>query len=155
MMNHQPNAANFCAESCKMISRCHSKLLPLVGLLLLATCASCGKREVRKTPETFPVTGKVAFTSALSLVGGSVEFESIANGPEFTANSVIGPDGAFSLKIPYVDQLLPGATAGPHKVRVLLPIERQGSGPGFVSIPGEFEVKPGDNHFTIDMPGKK
>jgi hypothetical protein len=81
-----------------------------------------------------------------------VEFESAKHGAEFTANGVINAGGEFSLKIPYVDRVLAGATAGPHTVRVLLPLEQHGRGSGAVGIKGEFEVKPGDNHFTINMP---
>jgi hypothetical protein len=119
--------------------------------MLVFTFTSCGK-ELRPAPETFSVTGRIVATGRALPVGGLVEFESVKHGAEFTANGVIGADGAFSLKIPYVDRVLAGATAGPHTVRVLLPLEQQGSGTGMVGIHGEFDVKPGENHFTINMP---
>jgi hypothetical protein len=119
--------------------------------MVVLTFTSCGK-EYRSAPETYPVTGKIVATRRALPAGGLVEFESVKHGAEFTANGVIEADGKFSLKIPYVDRVLSGATAGPHTVRVLLPLEQQGSGSGAVRIKGEFEVKPEENHFTINMP---
>lgn len=129
------------------LQRLGFRFLPFI-LLTLASCA----KEYRAVPETFPASGTIDPAGRTLPVGGTIEFEPITRGVEFTANGVIDKDGGFSLKIPYVDRVLPGATAGPHHVRVLLPLEQQGKSSGVVRIDGEFEIKAGENRFTISFP---
>ncbi len=115
----------------------------------LLTLASCSKKLERPAPPTFPVTGKVVTSGDRLPAGGCVEFESKRNELDFTAIGVVDSEGRFSLSIPFVDRVLPGATEGPHSVRVLLPIN---DGGGFVRIHEPFIVQPCENEFTIKLP---
>jgi hypothetical protein len=115
----------------------------------------CSKKPDRQTPQTFPVTGQVISHDDRLPVGGCVEFKPGQNEFEFTAMGVIDAEGNFSLRIPYVDRVLSGATEGPHSVRVMLPIGKSGGGGGVVPIEGSFTVQPRENYFTINMPKKR
>jgi hypothetical protein len=120
-----------------------------------ALCASmtvlgCSGKTERPAPPTFPVTGVIKVQSGPLPVGGSVEFKPAKD--ELTATGVIKPDGSFTLSIPYVDRKISGATAGPHKVFVIMPLDSNRRGGGYVPISGEFNVLPQENVFTITMP---
>jgi hypothetical protein len=130
-------------------------VLKLVSSAALATSAlgamvqvGCEHKEERPALATYPVTGKV-LTSGKLPVGGCVQFQPVESGADYTANGIIDEQGRFSLRVPYVDRVLPGATAGPHTVRVLLPL-KDGGAP--VPIAGTFEVKTQNNEFKIEMP---
>ena len=110
--------------------------------------ASCNRKVERPAPPTFPVIGMVQTNGGPVPVGGCVEFES-RQGTGLNAIGVIDASGNFSLHVPYVDRVLPGATEGPHDVRIMLPIEKGGA---VVRIPNALVVQPRDNHFTISMP---
>jgi hypothetical protein len=115
----------------------------------LSVLASCSRKLERPAPPTFPVKGKVVTNGGPLPVGGCVEFEPNRNGLEITATGVIDSEGRFSLSIPFVDRVLPGATEGSHSVRVLLPID---DGGGVVRIREPFIVQPRENEFTINIP---
>lgn len=123
------------------------------GTMLLAASlsvlSSCSRKFERPAPPTFPVKGKIVTSGDRMPVGGCVEFEPNRNGLEITATGLIDSEGQFSLSIPFVDRILPGATEGSHSVRVLLPID---DGGGVVRIREPFIVQPRENHFTINMP---
>lgn len=110
--------------------------------------SGCEQKAERPALETYRVTGRIVTTGKMP-VGGCVQFEPTQNGQDYVAQGVIGADGQFSLQVPYVDRVLPGATAGPHTARVLLPLRDGGTA---VPIAGSFEVKTADNEFTIEMP---
>jgi hypothetical protein len=121
-----------------------------LSLLALAVIVSCGceQKTLRPALETFPVTGKVVTAGKLP-VGGVVQFEPKQNGQEYRAKGVIDAEGRFTLRVSYVDRVIPGAVAGPHTARVLLPLDQGGAA---VPIEGTFEVGQGENDFTIEMP---
>jgi hypothetical protein len=108
----------------------------------------CQQEPERPALATYPVKGKVVATGKLP-VGGCVQFQPVENGANYVANGIIDEQGSFSLQVPYVDRVLPGATKGPHTVRVLLPLSDGGTP---VPIAGAFVVQPRDNEFTIEMP---
>jgi hypothetical protein len=126
------------------------------GTVLLAASAlmltSCSKRPERPALPTFPVTGQVVTSGERLPIGGCVEFESKQHGLDYTAMGVIDSEGKFALSIPFVDRVIPGATEGPHAVRVMLPIDEGG---GVVRMQDPFVVQPRENHFTIDIPKKR
>lgn len=141
-------------EDCLNLKQRQNRLPSAIGAMVLALClmttCACSKSE-RPAPLTFPVTGEVVVTRSRLPVGGFVEFKPSQN-EEFTAMGLIEEQGKFSLKIPFVDRSLPGATEGPHKVRVLLPPFGEGWHGGDVAVEGTFTVKPSENHFTIKLP---
>jgi hypothetical protein len=118
----------------------------------LSALASCSRKIERPAPPTFPVIGRVTTSGGRLPVGGCVEFEPNQNGLEITATGVIDGEGRFSLSIPFVDRVLPGATEGSHSVRVLLPID---DGGGIVRIREPFIVQPRENEFTINIPRRR
>jgi hypothetical protein len=123
---------------------------PIARLLVLGLLVQSGCQEKvdRAALSTYPVSGKVVTNGKLP-VGGCVQFEPTQNGMDYVAQGVIDKEGRFSLRVPYVDRVLPGATEGPHNVRVLLPINQGG---GMVPITEPLIVEPGANEFTINMP---
>jgi hypothetical protein len=123
----------------------------MLMLVCLLTFAGCGKSE-RPGPKTFPVTGQVVVTQSRLPVGGQIEFKPQQNEFEFTAVAPIEENGKFTLRIPYVDRSLPGATEGPHSVRVILPLFGPGWQGGEVRVAETFTVQPRENHFTIKLP---
>lgn len=121
------------------------------GLLLALAAAmniGCEEKAPRPALATHPVTGVVVTTGKLP-VGGCVQFEPTKNGQAYVAQGVIDEQGRFSLQVPYVDRVLPGATEGPHSVRILFPLNQ---GAAIVPIEGSFVVRPSDNEFTIQIP---
>jgi hypothetical protein len=119
-------------------------------LLALAAFLLCGCEQKTQRPalETYPVTGKVVTTGKLP-VGGCVQLQPKLNGLEYMAKGVIDEQGRFTLRVPYVDRVIPGATAGPHTAQVLMPLDQGGAA---VPIEGTFEVRQGANDFTVEMP---
>jgi hypothetical protein len=112
---------------------------------LLAAAPGCTK------PATLPtlnrVHGKVVFEGGRPLSGGSVRFQPL-NEPAVTTSGTIGPDGTFVLESYKAGIRSAGATAGPHRVIVDF---GSASTPGY-EFPTPFEVKPGDNEFTLTVP---
>jgi hypothetical protein len=135
-------------------------LIVVVGLSMLSGCNS---KPMRQVPATFPVAGELKPVNGKLPVGALIEFKPIRHEKpiDFTANGIIGADGKFSLRIPYIDQLLTGAVEGPHTARIILPVgSKFGDGAvkiqdGIVEIPGEFTVKPSENQFTVTVPTKQ
>ncbi len=117
-------------------------------VVLLVLPHGCQHRLERPALPTYPVRGKIV-TSGTMPIGGCVQFEPAKNGLNYLAQGVIDAEGQFSLQVPYIDRVLPGATEGPHAVRVLLPL-KQGGKP--VPIEGTFLVEARENEFTIQMP---
>jgi hypothetical protein len=93
--------------------------------------------------------------SGRSLKGGCIEFRPKENESELTASGVIDADGKFTLRIPFVDRVIPGATVGPHRANVIMPLNAKRTGGDYVPIPGEFTVKPQENYFAIELPKGK
>jgi len=126
------------------------------SVMLAAFCAlalsGCSGKPERPAPPTFPVSGVVKAAKGPLPVGGCVEFKPYENENELTATGVIKADGKFSLSIPYVDRVIPGATAGPHRAYIVMPLGANREGGGYVPIEEEFVVEPRRNEFTITMP---
>jgi hypothetical protein len=122
-------------------------VLPIIAFALLSH-VGCEQKEQKPALATYAVTGQIIASGKLP-VGGCVQFQPVDGGARYTANGIIDEQGRFSLQVPYVDRVLPGATQGVHTVRVLLPLNDGGTP---VPIAGTFEVKPQDNKFTITMP---
>ena len=129
-----------------------------IASFLLSVCmltqAACSRQPQRPAPPTYPVTGTLTAPDGRSLVGACVEFKTKQNETELTATGVVDADGKFSLQIPYVDRVIPGATAGPHAVFVVMPLGVNHKGAGYVAIKGNFEVQPTENHFEIILTAK-
>jgi len=126
---------------------CHS-----AGLLLafgVALPLGCEQKVLRPALPTHPVTGVVVAAGKMP-VGGCVQFEPTQNGQDYVAQGVVDEQGHFTLRVPFVDRVIPGAIEGPHTVRVLLPLNQGGT---VVPIDGSFVVRPGENEFKINMPG--
>jgi hypothetical protein len=136
------------AKRTKPPSLCVKSMLLAVSFLAMA---GCGKSE-RPGPKTFPVSGQVVVARSRLPVGGQIEFKPKQNEFEFTAVAPIEENGKFTLRIPYVDRSLPGATEGPHNVRVILPLFGPGWHGGEVGIDEIFTVQPSENYFTIKLP---
>lgn len=118
----------------------------------LLTLSACNARPPRHAPATYSVTGQVTAPNGRSMAGGCIEFRPRDNAGELTSTGVIDAEGKFTLQIPFIDRIIPGATEGPHRAFVIMPLGAQRKGGGHVPIPGEFTVKPGENHFTIALP---
>lgn len=116
-----------------------------IGQLMTLGCA---QKPERPALATYPAAGKVVTTGTLP-VGGCVQLMPMQNSAEYVAQGVVDENGRFSLKVPFVDRVLPGATEGPHSARVLLPLNQGGT---IVPIEGSYTVGRGDNEFTIKMP---
>jgi hypothetical protein len=130
-------------------------LVLAVGLLTLAAC-NRGK-PLRPAPPSYPVSGEIKSDGGRIPAGSQVEFrpESAEKANDFTARAVIDPAGKFSLNTPFIDRVLPGAIEGPYTVRILYPSSNNPTsttGSGLISISEKFTVKPGENHFTINIP---
>jgi hypothetical protein len=123
----------------------HSR--PLLALAIILLCG-CEEKRLRPALDTYPVTGKVVTAGKLP-VGGCVQLQPKQNGPEYMAKGVIDAEGGFTLRVPYVDRVIPGATAGPHTAQILLPLDQGGAA---VPIEGTFEVRQGENELTLQMP---
>lgn len=149
-----PKQHDNCQAYPAKISRQHGKLTTFAALAVICaaqtTLLACQQKQQRPALTTYPVTGKVIAAGILP-VGGCVQFEPEKNGTDYVAQGVIDKEGRFSLQVPFVDRVLPGATEGPHSVRVLLPL-KQGGKP--VPIAGSFVVRPEPNEFTIQMPSR-
>jgi hypothetical protein len=120
----------------------------LLLMLIVAMSIGCEEKAPRPALATHPVTGVVVTTGKMP-VGGCVQFEPTKNGQTYVAQGVIDEQGRFALQVPYVDRVLPGATEGPHSVRVLFPLNQ---GALIVPIDGSFVVRPSENEFTIQIP---
>lgn len=123
----------------------------LLAAIGLATAIGCNAKTERPAPPTYAVSGEVLAKDGRSLVGGCVEFKKEGE-EELTATGVIDADGKFSLSIPYVDRVIPGATEGVHRAFVVMPLGANRKGGGYVPIVGEFKILPSQNHFTIELP---
>jgi hypothetical protein len=130
--------------------------------IVMSSIVGCSKPE-RPAELTFPVTGELVPNGIEIPNGTRIEFIPVsnANKDEYTAVGYFDAQGKFSLKIPYVDRVLPGALEGAHTVRIVrkgLKIQWTGEDSGIVPISGDFVVKPtdkpGENHFKITVPKK-
>lgn len=119
-------------------------LLVIVGLL------GC-RKAAGPLPKTYPVTGKlVASQGQLPQAGSAIQFT--PKDMELVAGGRIEADGTFSLAILCKGQMLTGATKGPHYV-TLLPLTN--GVPGHpISLKEPCTVKPGENHFVVELDGQ-
>lgn len=130
--------------SSRVFNFCSVMLLAVSSIVL----TGCEQKAPRPALATHPAAG-VVVTSGKMPVGGCVQLEPAENGQDYVAQGVVDEQGRFTLRVPYVDRVLPGATEGPHTARVLLPLNQGGT---VVPIEGSFVVRPGENEFTIQMP---
>jgi hypothetical protein len=119
-------------------------LAAITGLLLVA---ASGCKKPATLPPLHRVHGKVVFEGGQPLRGGAVRFQPL-NEPAVSTSGTIGPDGTFVLESYKARIRLPGATAGPHRVIVDF---GSATMPGY-EFPNTFEVKAGDNEFTLTVP---
>ena len=128
-------------------------ILPLLqALLLLGYVMGCqAERPKRVPPATYPVTGTVSRAGGGSLAGNVIQF--IPDNLELGAESVIQDDGSFVLHVVFHNDKIPGASAGPHKVKVLVRsaaiTDRGGS---ILTLPKKLVVEKGENNFDINFP---
>ncbi len=127
--------------------------------LLLVTAIGCSNGN----PKTYDVHGVVRFPDETPLTSGTIEFESLDHEIPLTARAEITEDGTFELGTFTVDD---GAVEGRHRA-VVVANHEIGTGaerPGrlepaklhprfadFNTSGLEFEVKPGENEFTVSV----
>jgi hypothetical protein len=131
----------------RKIRAAHAALIACVLAL-----SACNGNPPRPAPPAYPVTGKVTAPDGRSLVGARIEFKPRADKFEFKAIGVADADGNFSLKIPFIDRVIEGATAGPHRVTVTMALNANREGGKYYPLPGEVVVKSTENHFKIELP---
>jgi hypothetical protein len=130
-----------------VMAKTRLRLAALAGALALA--AGCDKT---KMPQTYPVTGTVAFADGEPIKGGAVEFKS-ASDPELRISGQIEEDGTFSLHTLKDKTRVEGAPAGSYTVTFLPPRREDGRllmPP--TDLPRTFRIEPKeDNHLEIKI----
>lgn len=125
-------------------------VVEMVLVLLAVGMAGCGKKIVRPTVDTHPVTGKVTAQPGRLPPGSTIVFE--PSDAQLTARGIIGEDGSFTLKTVFHESKLVGAVEGEHRVTIVPALTPDGGGGGPPIILKEhYTVKPEDNHFTIEV----
>jgi hypothetical protein len=124
------------------------RLAALAGALTLA--AGCGGKT--EMPQTYPVTGTVAFADGEPIKGGAVEFKS-ATDPALRISGQIKEDGTFTLQTLKDKTKVEGAPEGSYTVTFLPPKTEDGR---LLMPPADLrqtlQVEPkGDNHFVIKI----
>jgi hypothetical protein len=120
--------------------------------LLLVAVAGCGGR-------LYPVRGKVTFEDGTPLSKGTVVFESIGGEKAITARGAIQPGGSYQLSTYKPGD---GAPAGKYRVLVAPMVDLSSYHPerdvdfdprfsAFNTSGLEFDVKPGENEFPIQV----
>lgn len=123
----------------------------VLGVLVLAvgvSVAGCQGNQ-RPIPKTYPVRGKVVYKNGAPVTNaGRIEFQT----PNELYHTILGqvqPDGTFGLYTLSNNRKYPGATAGAHKVFVILVDQR--SGEEIRVSAGDCTVQPGDNDLTLQI----
>jgi hypothetical protein len=118
--------------------------------LLVWGASGCHRRVVRPIPKTYPATGKVVVTQGqFSAADCMIQFE--PENPELMAQGIVAKDGTFSLNTVFHEDRLPGATEGPHAVRIIPPLTRGGANTIPVVTPASLKVEPKENVFTVKV----
>jgi hypothetical protein len=134
-----------------IMAKTRLRLAALAGVLALA--AGCDKT---KMPQTYPVTGTVAFADGEPIKGGdrggAVEFQS-ATDPELRISGQIKEDGTFALQTLKDKTKVEGAPEGSYTVTFLPPKREDGRLllPQPVKLPQTFQVEAKENHFDIKI----
>jgi hypothetical protein len=117
----------------------------LAGLLVLA--AGCARPDV---PQTYPVTGTVAFDDGQPVPGGKVHFQSTVD-ETLTINGDIQEDGTFTLSTLKGKSKVAGAPEGSYTVTVQGPIVEHRMLFPLVTLPASCQVEPKENHFDLKV----
>ncbi len=114
--------------------------------LLAVSLGGCGA----SSPKTYPVKGKLVFKGddIKRFIGGTIEFV-LKDDPNVRAAGVIEEDGTFSLNTYHDGKKLKGAVPGHYQILVHPP--GWGSPLGSADATALYNVKPGDNEFTIQL----
>ena len=130
--------------------------IPLFVVVIAMT--GCGSG----LPRVYPVKGTIVNKgkgSVKDLAGYSVQFESTSE-PGERPGGPIDENGGFTLYTLFKGKAIPGVKEGTYRACVVPPPPEAGSAPPLV-IPArytkcdtaklQFEVKPGENNFTIEI----
>lgn len=129
---------------------------------MAAILAGCGDgRNQPAFPDLQPVKGVVKKGNATA-TGGVVRFTPDPDTSDFIINSVVGPDGTFTLStVRSTDtrgERKVGAPAGSYKVTYTPPLAEQGPG-GLpqtpIDLPKPVSVQTGENNLTVELPARK
>jgi hypothetical protein len=129
------------------------KLGILCCLVLLAGCSGVKQPEFEAL---HPATGKVQQAGA-ALTGGSLRFNPTNDKGEFIVNSLVGPDGSFSLTtVRTTDskgERRNGAPAGEYSV-VYTPesLDQTAAYQPPITLPQKFVIEAKENTLTLDVP---
>jgi hypothetical protein len=137
---------------------CDSRMIRSAHIVLIACVlplGACNSKTPRPAPPAYPVTGKVTAPDGRSLEGARIEFKPREDKFEFKAVGLVDANGGFSLKIPFIDRVIEGATEGPHRVSITMALNANREGGKHIPLPGELVVKPSENHFIIELPKGK
>jgi hypothetical protein len=153
-MSFDPARAELSPKQCDCRSLNSCKIRP--GHVALIACLlslnGCNSKTPRPAPPAYPVTGKVTAPDGRSLAGARIEFTPREDKFEFKAVGFADANGSFSLKIPFIDRVIEGATEGPHRVSITMALDANREGGKHIPLPGELVVKPSENHFIIELP---
>ena len=119
-------------------------------LALTVGVVGCYRKPTYTPPDTYPVTGRVVSTKGNLPVNATIQFT--PENPNLRAQGVIQNDGTFTLRTLFHEEWLPGATAGDHRVAILLPLgmERRAGG-GTITVDEAYTVEAKENDFTITL----
>ena len=112
-------------------------------LLIVVGLSGCHRKTQWPIPKTYPVTGKVVVSEGQMPVGARIEFET--SDPEVLAEGKIAADGSFTLRTLFHEEMLPGATEGPHRVLV------RPDGAYTLVLKDRYTVEPKENHFIVKL----
>jgi hypothetical protein len=126
-----------------------TKHVAVLAFLLLLGCSP--KPPPKILPTVHPTSGKVVDRSGAPVTGGTVQFEALAS-PGQTALGEIGADGSFTLRTMVDGDRLNGAPPGPQRVTYMPKMIEDQSVAVPVTLSEQFEVKEGQNNFTIKLP---
>jgi hypothetical protein len=126
-----------------------SKTYLLVGLACILGCQS---RSERPAPDTFPVTGTVIAPDNLSVKHATVEFTPSSGDKTLSALGTVDATGKFRLAVVNPDRNIPGAPTGVYRVTITLPLNPDRTGGQRYELPDNFNVKPRENEFTLELP---
>ena len=124
--------------------------------LQLCLAVGCGGPKQPDFDPLHPVTGKTQRAGA-PLAGGSLRFNPIPDKQEFIINSLVGPDGTFTLTtVRTTDskgERRPGAPAGEYSV-VYIP-ESLHQTAGYqppITLPQKVVIEAKENTLTLEVP---
>jgi len=130
-----------------------ARTVRLVSILVLSGSlglSGCEKPRSFSPPVTYPAAGILIIPGEKVIEGTLVRF--ISEAPELRTQGVVDADGNFSLFVISHSERFEGATAGPHRVAVVFPLNADRSAGREFLLDEEFVVEPRPNKFTITLP---